>query len=245
MPLVQCLRIMGFETVLAFVEMNDNTVSAIAKATEAVSETGAKLIEATTSLGRIVKGPIVEMVGILEDRVKFARWERQIALIDKAEKIMTARGMKKPTRELPLNFAVPLLTAAVLEEDDDLQDIWAKLLVNAGDASTEMELRTAFVEILRGMSAFDVRNLSKLAEATIAAPSDKPKYVSTMKLPHSSEHFPGSLQGDPNISRDVSISLANLMRLGCIVLPSGFGGGVIFFQVLVTDLGLALYHACS
>jgi hypothetical protein len=225
--------------------MSDNTVSAIANAAEAVSETSSKLIEAATSLGRVVKGPIIEMVGIVEDRVKFARWERQLALADKAEKITVARGMAKPTRELPMNFAVPLLTAAVLEEDDHLQETWAKLLVNAGDASTEMELRTAFVEILRGMSAFDVRNLSKLAEATIAAPSGQPRYVGTMKLPYSSEYYPGSLHGDPNISREVSISLANLIRLGCVVPTSGFGGGVNFFQVLVTDLGLALYLACS
>jgi len=225
--------------------MNNETVSAVAKAAEAASQTGGKLIEAVTSLGRVVKGPIAEMVGILEDRVKFARWERQLALADKAGNIMTARGIAKPTRELPINFAVPLLTAAVLEEDDYLQEAWARLLVNAGDATTNMELRTAFVEILRGMSAFDVRNLSKLAEATIAAPAGGPRYVGTMDLPHSSTYFPGSLVGNPNISREVSISLANLMRLGCIVLPSGLGGGVIFFQVLVTDLGLALYHACS
>jgi len=225
--------------------MSDDTVSAVAKAAEATSQTGGKLIEAMTSLGRVVKGPIVEMVGILEDRVKFARWERQLALVDKAERVMAARGMTKPTRELPINFAVPLLTAAVLEEDDYLQETWARLLANAGDAATDMELRTAFVEILRGMSAFDVRNLSKLAEATIAAPSGSPRYVGTMNLPHSSTYFPGSLQGDPNISREVSISLANLIRLGCIVPTNGFGGGVHFFQVLVTDLGLALYHACS
>jgi hypothetical protein len=224
--------------------MSDEDVSAIAKATQAVAETTGKLSEATTSFGRVVKGPIDEMVGILEDRVRFARWKRQLALTDKAEKIMVARGMAKPTRELPINFAVPLLTAAVLEEDDYLQETWARLLVNAGDASTEMELRTAFVEILRGMSAFDVRNLSKLAVATITS-SNEPRYVGTMNLPDSCECYPGSLQGNPNISTEVSISLANLIRLGCIVSTSGFGGGVNFFQVVVTELGLALYHACS
>jgi hypothetical protein len=225
--------------------MSEETIVAVAKAAEAASETTGKLIEATSKLGRIFKGPIVDAVGILEDRVKFARWERQLALFDKAQRIMASRGLKTPTRELPLNFVVPLLTSAVIEENDDLQETWAKLLVNAGDAATDMELRTAYIEILRGMSAFDVRNLSKLAEATLSAPERDQCYVGTMNLPHFSEASPGSLQSNPVLSREVSISIANLIRLGCFVAPSGFGGGVIFFQVLVTELGLALYQACS
>jgi hypothetical protein len=64
---------------------------------------------------------------------------------------MDARGLAAPTRPLPPNFVLPLLTAAVVEEDDELQDTWARLLANAGDAATEMELRTAYVEILKGM----------------------------------------------------------------------------------------------
>jgi hypothetical protein len=46
--------------------MSDETISAIAKAAEAASKTGGKLIEAATCLGRVVKGPIVEIVGILD-----------------------------------------------------------------------------------------------------------------------------------------------------------------------------------
>jgi Abortive infection alpha len=49
--------------------------------------------------------------------------------------------------------AVPLLAAAILEEDDELRDAWARLLVNAADAATEMELRTAYVEILNDLAS--------------------------------------------------------------------------------------------
>jgi len=72
----------------------------MAKAVEAASEKGGKFIEVATSLGRVVKGPIIGMVGNLEDRVKFARWERQLALADKGERIMAARGMAKPTKRI-------------------------------------------------------------------------------------------------------------------------------------------------
>ena len=227
--------------------MNDETVESLAKVIEATSETAGKLIEATKSLGRVFKGPVSEAVGILEDRIRFARWERQLALFDKARRVMAVRGLTAPTRELPLNFVVPLLTAAALEEDDELQETWARLLVNAGDAATDMELRTAYVEILRGMSSFDIRNLSMLAEATVAAPSDSwtGQYILTTRLPHFAEVSTGSTGIDPPLSEPVSISLSNLIRLGCIAATGGFGGGVSFQQVLVTGLGLALYRACA
>ena len=54
--------------------MIEEIIVAVAKATGAASETTGKLIEATSKLCRIFKGPIADAVGILEDRVKFARW---------------------------------------------------------------------------------------------------------------------------------------------------------------------------
>ncbi len=206
---------------------------------------GDHAIEAARSFGRVIKGPIDDLIGMVQDRVRFARWDRQLALADKADAIMKARGLSKPTRELPLNFAVPLLTTAVLEEDDELQSTWARLLVNAGDAATEMELRTAYVEILRGMSGFDVKTLAAMAKATLAVPSGKPRAVLTPDLPFSSEGFPGHLTGNATISRGLGISLANLSRLGCAMPAGGLDGAVLYEIMTVTDLGLALYQACS
>jgi hypothetical protein len=208
--------------------MSDDSINNLAKAATAISETGGKLIEATQSFGRVIKGPVEQLVGIVEDRVRFARWQRGLALADKAEAIMIARGLTRPTRELPLNFAVPLLTAAILEEDDNLQGTWAKLLVNAGDAATQIELRTAYVEILRGMSAFDVKNLSLMAEASLANPANPLRVVETWRLPHSAQLRDVHASDVGVVPRDVGISLANLARLGCAMPGSGFDAAVIF-----------------
>ena len=144
----------------------DPVVTPVAEAIKAVAETSGKVIDALSDLGRVVKGPVEDLVGIVSDRVKFARWKGRQRLLADAEEVMRQKNLPAPTRELPLNFAVPLLTSGILEEDDDLRKVWARLLVNAGDASTPMELRTAYVEILRGMSSFDVSNLAALAELT-------------------------------------------------------------------------------
>lgn len=223
--------------------MDPDTIGKVADATKAVAETGGKVIDASTGLGRIVKGPIEELVGIIHDRVKVVRWQRQLALIDKAEAIMKARQIQVPTRVLPLPFAVPLLGNAMLEENDELQETWARMLVNAGDASTDMELRTAYVEILRGMTAFDVKNLSALAVATLALLPDAPRALGVMKVLHPELFSPG--KAAPQVPPELAISLANLARLGCAMPGGGLNGAVVFAVMTVTQLGLALYKACS
>jgi hypothetical protein len=225
--------------------VDQDTIGKIADATKALADTGGKMVEATTSFSRVIKGPVEDLLGIAWDRVRFARWERKLALADKANAVMKARGLDGPSRELPLKFAVPLLTAAVLEEDDELQEIWARLLVNAGNKATEMELRTAYVEILKGMSAFDVKNLARLAKATLAVPPGKSRAVLTIDLPESTEPFAGHFTREPVISRELGISLANLSRLGCAMPAGGMDGAVLYTIMTVTDLGLALYQACS
>jgi hypothetical protein len=211
---------------------NPETIDKLADATKAVAETGNTAITAADSLGRIIRGPVDEIVGILTDRLKFTRWQRQQALAEKVEAEMQRRGLRAPTRDLPISFAVPLLTAAVLEEDDELQATWARLLVNAGDAATEMELRTAYIEILRGMSGYDVRNLKDLVETTLAG-----KVL--VAVPETA--FAKTTGGEPGrkLPTELAISLANLMRLGCVGLAYGSLG------IYVTELGLALHRACS
>jgi hypothetical protein len=221
------------------------TVGKVADATKAVAETGGKIIDAGISLGRLVKGPVDRVVGMLNDQLDFIRARAQLRLEDKAEAVMRERGLSLPTRELPFNFAFPLLAAAIPEEDEVLQETWARLLVNAGDASTEMELRTAYIEILKGMSAYDVKNLSEMARATLAAPPGTHRAIATGFLPKSAKPFPGHFSNEPEVSRELGISLANLARLACAMPAGGMDGSVLFSIMTVTDLGLALYEACS
>lgn len=223
--------------------IDPRTIGKVADASGEIAKTANTAIVAATSLGNVIRGPVDEIIGMVGDRLRFVRWRGQLTLGDKAAAIMRERGLQAPTRDLPINFAVPLLTSAILEEDNELQAAWARLLVNAGDETTPMELRTAYVEILRGMSGFDVRNLTQVAKAQLLAPPGVNGYVATTNLPQSALWSPSGGGGD--ILKEVAISLANLSRLGCIAPTSGFGGGITFSNVLVTELGLAMYRACS
>jgi hypothetical protein len=154
-----------------------------AKATEATANASKEAIQAGRDLGSFVSGPAGEIVGMLWDHLKVVRFERQIRLRDRVHHFLTERSMDSPTRTIPLKIGLPLLDHATLEEDDELQDIWARLLINGGDADSGVELRKAFVSILADLSAFDAQLL-----AVIHLLAGLPHNISL-------EHSPGPRRG--------------------------------------------------
>lgn len=228
-------------------EMDPDTIASVADATGEVAKTTNSALKLAGKFGSFFRGALDTTGKMLDNELRFIAVRRAVRLSDKWNEFMNARHLAAPSRRIPANFLLPLLSTAVLEEDDDLQDTWARLLVNAGDAQTEMELRTAYVEILRGMSAFDVKNLSVMATASLAF---RGKVVvpilETWNLPDRAiGHDEAAGVGEP-LTEAVGISINNLDRLGCIAIASStFGGRPIFAFATVTSLGLALYKASS
>ncbi|WP_082108945.1 Abi-alpha family protein [Azospirillum thiophilum] len=179
---------------------------------------------------------------MLHDHLKVVRFERQVRLLDRAAEFMAERGKAGPDRKIPLNVALPLLEAATLEEDNDLQDLWVRLLVNGTDGDRPDEIERSFVSILRDMSRLDAEILQKIGDA------DNGTGVWTAELPELAISYrrgserPAEKQ-EP--SDDVNISLSNLTRLGVIDPTAGFGGPMSRGLVRLTPLGRALLRAVS
>jgi hypothetical protein len=109
---------------------------------------------------------------MLSDKLQVVRAQRQVRLAERLADFLKERGLLNgPTRSIAPNFAVPLIEHATLEEDDELQDVWARMLAVAADAGSEVEMRTAYIRMLADMTAFDVRVLARVARngrATLA-----------------------------------------------------------------------------
>ncbi|NYH22861.1 Abi-alpha family protein [Paraburkholderia bryophila] len=216
-----------------------------AKAVQEVAKTAGKGIDAATAMGgfiaNYVRGPVEQGLGIFEDKLRYARWERQQRLMQRAEAFLAERGLKEPPNGLPLKFAVPLLQAASLEDDDNLQDLWAHLLVNAS-VEPEIASHRMFVNMLENMSSLDARVLLVLKQSS-TAPHDA---IITGNLPASAPVWrPEMPQSDAQPSEEVLLSLANLDRLGAITGLGTAGGGTSWVAVHVTILGRKLIDACS
>jgi len=85
----------------------------------------------TDIFGKIA-GPAAEELGLtLRDRVRLFRFERQVRLLGQFKGICEKAGIEPKAVRIPLLFDI--LDRATLEEDDNLQDLWANLLANAAD----------------------------------------------------------------------------------------------------------------
>ncbi len=137
-------------------------IGEVARATAEASKFGTKALDTTEKLAsfvaKVFKEPIRDAVGIIGDKLKFMRWERQVRLADRVNEILSQRAVIE-TRAVPLKLALPILENASLEDNNELQDLWAKLLANSMDPNFKEEIRLAFLEIIKSLNPLDVRVL--------------------------------------------------------------------------------------
>ncbi|MDS1873218.1 Abi-alpha family protein [Vibrio vulnificus] len=224
------------------------SVKETAIATQEVAKTASNAIDAGREFGsfvsRFISAPLEQGVGILEDRLRFMRWERQIRLIERAKELIEMQGLGEPDTPIALKTAVPLLEYATLEEDDNLQDMWAQLLVNGTRSCSGVSLERAFIEILSQLSTLEAQILRTI----YALPFENTQHngVLTASLPDAAEVFEQEPEGgniEPNDR--VKIALANLVRLGCLKAAFTWGGGESFSKVNPTVIGKEFVRACS
>jgi len=213
-----------------------------AKAVQEVARTTGKGIDAAREFGAwvapFIGGSLEQVMGMFRDKLAYMRWERQVRLVQRAKQFLAERGLSSGTRPIPMKLAIPLLQAASLEEDDELQDIWANLLVNAADANSGVEIRRAYISILEELTPLDVRILS-----TIYSNPALPEQAQLLTYDLPDRIHTDKPQGDlPRPSEEVTLALGNLARLGCVTSATYLGD---FAAVDRTVLGRGLYEACA
>lgn len=229
--------------------MEGNIMSDESKAIEEVAKTTGKAIDLGRAVGsfisKYVGGTVEQGIGIFEDKLKYIRWERQMRLMQRADEFMKSSGLQAPNKSIQLKLALPLLQAATLEENDYLQDLWAKLLVNSSNENSKVELIRTYIDILERLEPLDALILEKIYSLN---------YQETVHIGITTKHLPdsvsivnGEIRDDANSlpNEGVLLSLTNLARLGCISLSKSWGGGEIFSAVHPTLLGRYFVNACT
>ena len=223
------------------------------KAATEIAKTTGKAIDATREFGgfisRFIVGPIEQGIGIFEDKLKYMRWENQVAIMDKVNRKMAERGLEFPTQAVPLKIAIPLLQAASLEDDDNLQELWANLLVNASDKKHHETIKRTYISILEDLTWLDVQIIQTLYSVEFGYPDENEHVLGTEYLPdgftemgikdlrRSKEQLKGP-------SDEVALALENLCRLRLLnsAMPTNT---TPIKAVYKTTLGKSLYRACS
>jgi len=137
------------------------------------------------------------------------------------------------------------LQAASLEDDDYLQDMWAKLLVNSATKNSNIELKRMYIDILERLSPFD----AKIFEKIYSIPYEETwhKMIIVSWLPERVEvHQKGKERSDyPQPSDEIKLSLLNLDRLNCVAICHSIAGTQLFEAVNLTLLGKKFLDACT
>lgn len=216
-----------------------------AKAVQEVAKTTGKVVDVVHDAGEFlaphVDGVMAQVVNIITDHLRYVRGVRLVRLGQKFQQEVLARGGLTAVRKLPLNFAIDALEQGAMEEDDDLQDIWARLLANAVDATAEVQPRRAYISIIKDLSPLDALILERIYEVDQELLQ---KAIVTHELP--SRAYPAidiDLKTLPKPSDEVQVALANLERLGLISYGASWGRGEVFSLVNKTTAGKAFMMA--
>jgi hypothetical protein len=114
----------------------------------------------TDILGDIPKDLIGFLIG---DWVKAKRIERIERLWQRTRERLRDRGVADP--EPPsLKYAIPILQAAADEENEELQDLWSRLLAAAMDPNRADAMRQSFIQAVKQMDPMDVLVLKAIHE---------------------------------------------------------------------------------
>ncbi len=206
-----------------------------------------KGMDMTDSMGKFlapfIQGSLTQATGMVEDKLKYMRWERQMRFMKRANEKLQEFGITEIEKPLPLKYAIPIAQGASLEEDDYLQDLWINLLINSV-ANKKVEVKRVYMDILERISPLEAHILQKIytfsfeenRHCTLAMDC-LPEYV---YLYDEKERKALDLQNE-----EVELALMNLARIGCISPAKSVGGGELFSMVNMTLLGNKLYEACT
>jgi hypothetical protein len=220
------------------------------KAIQEVAKTAARYEPAVRALGefvgKVIGYPLTQAGGLLGDGIGIIRSEILLKYQERVQRIMKERKLDGPRRTIPLSVVYPLLEAASLEQDDDLSEMFAQLLVNAIDDRFSDFIPKSFVETIRAMSPLEALVLKRMTSAPESSINDV-GMMYTAGLPDNYLDAPTADNdkdtGEPPAA--IALALSSLRAAGCVEGAMAWGGFTLLRSARVTEYGRALIRACS
>src|ERR1700739_3481555 len=184
---------------------------------------------------KTIAGPAAEEIGLaLRDSVRIFRFKRQVRFFKQVEQVCREGSIKPKAVRLPL--LLDIIDRASIEDDDEIQDMWANLLVNAADSRHEPPVVAAFLDVLKQLSkveALFLKHLFVLEEDQRERPIHTRENWRGEKLSVRIRQYPAV-----TMLEILSLCEQNLVRLGVLE-----GGGRVGYSL--TPFGQAFVKACE
>ena len=218
----------------------NETVKSVADATKSLSDTAHAGIDLTDKafvwLARMLGE---EAAGLLKDRIFFWRAQNALVLQEKLDRILEKRHLVNP-KAIPLRLAIPFLESATLEDDEILQEQWARLLANAMDPSCTAGMERYHGNILANLSPVDCLLINLIRDNLL---DGQVKEVTPELL----------AEQTTKDEQQILIALGNLCRHGLVERRPRLRTAIASFKAwtfqygafYLTELGTAFLLACS
>jgi len=117
--------------------------------------------EKSESLIKSLFGKAFDEVGeIIADQVKLRRFKNQISIFEKAQKFLKEKNFDP--QKVNLKVLAPLVEFSSYEEDENLQERWAKLIANILSRPSSIVIQQNAIEILNRISNEEATLLDKI-----------------------------------------------------------------------------------
>lgn len=225
---------------------SEESTKEVAKAVQEVAKTSGQMVGAAEKLGEFISKYTHESfeagLGIFADKLQYMRWERQQRLMKRADEFLKKEGLVNPQKIIPFKFAVPLLEAASLEENDELQDLYAILLVNASNPNSGVDISRSYIDVLERFTPKMVKIFHNIYSTQLT--EEKLVNIESLDLPNTLPEDLGLVMtGGPGINWQMDWD--ELDRLKCLRVTRKMSNGQISISAKYTFFGLALYRACT
>ena len=211
--------------------------------------TGLKNQTTNLSLVRDVAGPASREFGLLvSDQIKYWRLKNLVRISEKYEELKRERGLSgESIRHLRMSVGLPILEKASFEDDDELQQLWANLILSATSSEESYEDVDAnhktFANALHSMSKVDCKVLETVVEIGVSGKDSEGISLNGLMEDevHRETKIPPEKLG-PSLEKLVSLGLA--YRDAKIPLKTGGPIGLEYVYA-PTLLGIHMYTACG
>lgn len=140
----------------------ENEIKQIAKTANKAMDLAAK---AGSFIDSIVGGGIKELGDSFHDWATYYRFKNLISIQDMVYAIYKERKILNKHTKIPARLAIPLINEASIEDNEQLQKMWAQLIANSTDPNLSTNVHPAFIEVLKQLQpdeAIIIRELTKI-----------------------------------------------------------------------------------
>lgn len=166
------------------------------------------------ALKRVFGGALVTLGEMIDDRMKVWRFGNLVKLRDKVERIAAERDLPEDLfKALPFGDAMRTIDAASQEDEDDVQEMWARLIVKAASEAEEPSVKKLWIEVLKALSPADTALLELLPRGLAGR-----QFNSAQEIQQFNQEINAKAEGKWRTfsEGERAVSIQNLVRLRCI-----------------------------